>query len=259
MSPLSETSRGPNWIHGTKNNPIYDLVRATGTATSSFGDRQAAVDARGARVPDDVAAQCGEVLWDTIGAAFRYSNERGEEIGEGESLMDFLRERVPDAVRRAVEKSGGAGEEEVRARTEMVLAMAGVWGHYVGAETAEQSLKFLWLEECLDGENPFCAGTFKRVLEVVSQPALEGADIKFGCKVVRMVDDPATGKVTARTEAGETFDFDELVVTTPLGWLKSNLDAFEPRMPARFEEAVRALGYGSLDKVGPNSTSDEPN
>jgi hypothetical protein len=225
-------------------------VRETGTATSSFGDRQAAVDARGARVPDDVAAQCAEVLWDAIGAAFRHSNERGAEIDEGESLMDFLRERAPAAVRRAVERSGGGSEEEVRARTEMVLAMAGVWGHYVGSETAEQSLKFLWLEECLDGENPFCAGTFARVLDVVSRPALEGADIKLGRKVVKMVSDHAAGKVTVRTKAGEQFEFDELVVTTPLGWLKRNLDAFEPRMPARFEQAVEALGYGSLDKVG---------
>ena len=225
-------------------------MRETGTATSSFGDRQAAVDAQGTRVPDDVAAQCAEVLWDTIGAAFRYSNERNAEIDERESLMDFLRERAPAAVRRAVVRSGSASEEEVRSKTEMVLAMAGVWGHYVGSETANQSLKFLWLEECLDGENPFCAGTFTRVLDVVSQPAKEGADIKLGCKVVKMVSDTVAGKVIAWTEAGEQFEFDELVVTTPLGWLKKNLDAFEPRMPARFDQAVEALGYGSLDKVG---------
>jgi phytoene dehydrogenase-like protein len=168
--------------------------------------------------------------------------------------MDFIAERAPAAVRRAMGKRGGGASEdegEVRRRTELVLAMAGVWGDYVGAETARQSLRFLWLEECLDGENPFCAGTFSRVLDAVSRPAREGAEIKLGCKVVKMVSDEGGGKVTARTEKGEEFSFDELVVTAPLGWLKRNLDSFEPRMPARFEEAVSALGYGSLDKVPP--------
>ena len=43
--------------------------------------------------------------------------------------------------------------------------------------------------------------------------------------------------------------FDEVVMTAPLGWLKTNLDAFEPALPQRLQEGIGAIGYGHLDKV----------
>ena len=45
-------------------------------------------------------------------------------------------------------------------------------------------------------------------------------------------------------------EFDEVVVTVPLGWLKNNKAAFHPPLPKRFEDAIDAIGYGSLEKVG---------
>lgn len=40
-----------------------------------------------------------------------------------------------------------------------------------------------------------------------------------------------------------------MVVTCPLGWLKQNLGAFEPPLPARLTRAIGSLGYGCLEKV----------
>lgn len=51
------------------------------------------------------------------------------------------------------------------------------------------------------------------------------------------------------TEKGEALQFDEVVVTAPLGWLKQNQDAFTPAFPPRFSSAIDSIGYGCLEKV----------
>ena len=38
-------------------------------------------------------------------------------------------------------------------------------------------------------------------------------------------------------------------MTTPLGWLKRNQQAFTPALPGRFSSAINSIGYGSLEKV----------
>lgn len=51
------------------------------------------------------------------------------------------------------------------------------------------------------------------------------------------------------TKQGRAFEFDDVVVTAPLGWLKRNLDAFEPALPPRMTQAINSLGFGCLEKV----------
>jgi hypothetical protein len=56
----------------------------------------------------------------------------------------------------------------------------------------------------------------------------------------------------------EQLKFDEVVVTTPLGWLKKNQDAFSPHLPVRFSNALNNLGWGSLEKVFKSSYQNDP-
>ena len=55
--------------------------------------------------------------------------------------------------------------------------------------------------------------------------------------------------VRVKTADGQVFEFDEVVVTAPLGWLKQNLQAFFPPLPDRLCKAIQNIGYGSLEKV----------
>lgn len=99
-------------------------------------------------------------------------------------------------------------------------------------------------------ENLLCAGTYKKILDTIAKPALDGAEIKLETKVEKIISrtDPAE-KVKLQVKGGQTLEFDEVVVTTPLGWLKRNLNAFEPALPARMTKAIQAIGYGCLEKV----------
>ena len=99
----------------------------------------------------------------------------------------------------------------------------------------------------------FCAGTYKKILHAISKPALEEADLKLGRTVNKILYRVhLSDKAKVRTTAGEWFEFDDVVMTAPLGWLKKNLDAFEPALPTRLTKAIKAIGYGTLEKVTPS-------
>lgn len=60
----------------------------------------------------------------------------------------------------------------------------------------------------------------------------------------------ANDKVIIRLQDGSTHEFDEVVVTTPLGWLQKNKHhAFEPPLPTALMESIDAISYGCLEKV----------
>ncbi|RYO92256.1 hypothetical protein DL766_001746 [Monosporascus sp. MC13-8B] len=214
---------GPNWIHGTNNNPILDLAKETDTATGSWDNRTYVLDEN-----ED---------------AFRHSNKHCATISPSESLWDFFQNevarRIPDT------------EPDFERERDMVFKIAESWGAFVGSHIFTQSLKYFWLEECIEGENLFCAGTYKKILERIAKPALEGAVIRYETVVTSIQSSSDDGgQLKVLTRGGESFKFDEVVVTAPLGWLKQHhTEAFSPPLPARLTKAIENIGYGSLEKV----------
>lgn len=102
-------------------------------------------------------------------------------------------------------------------------------------------------------ENLFCAGTYKKVLDSVAAPALAKANIYYNTLVDRITSRRQPKDMVQVHEANRNkLEFDEVVVTTPLGWLKRHLDAFEPRLPMRLSQAIESIGYGCLEKVPVN-------
>lgn len=55
--------------------------------------------------------------------------------------------------------------------------------------------------------------------------------------------------MTVTTAASEKFTFDEVVMTTPLGWLKRNLGKISPPLPSCITTAFENMSYGRLEKV----------
>jgi predicted NAD/FAD-dependent oxidoreductase len=125
-----------------------------------------------------------------------------------------------------------------------------MWGAFVGSPIQRQSLKFFWLEECIDGENLFVAGTYQQVLAKIAETA-QKATMKLGHRVRRIISDEQgpSPQITVEIEGQRNETFDEVVMTAPLGWLKTNLDAFVPELPERVKEGIASIGYGHLDKV----------
>lgn len=88
------------------------------------------------------------------------------------------------------------------------------------------------------------------MLASIAKPALDKADLKFEKIVAKITcSDDRSSKVRVQTRDEETFEFDDVVLTAPLGWLKKSLGAFEPPLPPRMTSAIASLGYGCLEKV----------
>ncbi|KAK1078319.1 hypothetical protein LTR48_008508, partial [Friedmanniomyces endolithicus] len=175
---------GPNWIHGTDNNPILRIAKETGTHLHAWNEDSVIFGPDGNALDASETHEYSSLLWDDglIADAFRYSNEHHAAIDSHRSLHDFF-----------VEKAGSLfldlPEDVARRKREMLLQVASMWGAYIGSSVTRQSLKFFWLEECIQGENPFVAGTYEKILEAVAKPAVEGAEIKLNAEVVCIVSD----------------------------------------------------------------------
>ncbi|KAK0247834.1 hypothetical protein B0A54_16543 [Friedmanniomyces endolithicus] len=242
---------GPNWIHGTENNPILRIAKETGTLLHAWDENSVIFGPGGDALDAFETDEYSSLLWDDglIASAFRYSNEHHAAIGPERSLHDFF---VQKAERLFLDQP----EDVARRKRETLLQVASMWGAYIGSSVTRQSLKFFWMEECIQGENPFVAGTYEKILEAVAKPAVDWAEIKLNSEVVRIVSDDGSttpGLVRARPVIhladGAMEEFDEVVVTAPLGWLKRNKEAFRPALPARLSQAICNIGYGTLDKV----------
>lgn len=92
-------------------------------------------------------------------------------------------------------------------------------------------------------------------MQYVARTALAQADIRFKQPVIKIETPPKNvqesnqHQVAVTTASGETYIFDQLVITCPLGWLKHNTQAFNPRLPGRFLQAINNISYGRLEKI----------
>lgn len=239
---------GPNWIHGSRENPILRIARETGTELHAWGEEEAVFDEDGKLLGKEEAEELGRSMWDDglIAEAFEYSERCTDSIDPGRSLYDFFDEKSQSLFT-------DVPEDVAERKRRRLLQFSQMWGAYVGSPVQRQSLKFFWLERTIEGENPFVAGTYDRILGAVARPAREGADVRLGCKVTKITtgvgERERKGKVKIETADGGSEEFDEVVVTVPLGYLKRNLSMFSPPLPPRLTSAINDLGYGNLDKV----------
>lgn len=213
----------------------------------NWDGRQSVFDHLGKHITDKDAADNTEHVWSIIEQAMKLSNEDSANIPSEKSLYDFFKEQVLNLFPTKTEESD---DRVMNGKQKTILQMAEMWGAFVGSPIQRQSLKFFWLEECIDGENLFVAGTYEKVLAKIAEPALK-ATIKLEQVVKKIVsngegDNP---RIVVKTEGEHDEVFDEVVMTAPLGWLKRNMGAFVPELPRRLQEGIEAISYGHLDKV----------
>ena len=86
-------------------------------------------------------------------------------------------------------------------------------------------------------------------MAAIAETALAKADIRLNT-VVEYVHNVEIGEgnVQVKTMDGITHHFDEVVLTTPLGWLKLHKGNIQPLAP-RISEAIDSISYGRLEKV----------
>jgi hypothetical protein len=91
-------------------------------------------------------------MWDIVLEAFEYSAKNSATIDPQLSLYDFFKEKVkerfPDPIKQGHERK-------------IVMQFSRMWGAMVGSPVDKQSLKYFWLEECIEGGTLLFLGTIK--------------------------------------------------------------------------------------------------
>jgi hypothetical protein len=102
----------------------------------------------------------------------------------------------------------------------------------------------------------FIETNYQTILAEIAKVPLKNANILLSTKVigVKSVErESPGGKVLLTTESGQILPFDEVIMTTPLGWLKRNENIFDPPLPPRMLAGIDAISVGHLEKVDPHS------
>lgn len=139
---------GPNWIHGTDDNPMLDLAKQTGTAVGTWDLTSYVFNEEGSLLPVHEGEKYATLVWDIIQDAFIHSNKSSADIDDSISLLDFFKEKVVEKIPES--------EDNFQKKRETVLQMSEMWGTFVGSAVGRQSLKFFWLEECIEGGKLAC-------------------------------------------------------------------------------------------------------
>ena len=86
---------GPNWIHGTDDNPIMDLAKETNTVTYAWGEGFKDIFDESGKALEESNKLHGE-MWDIVLEAFEYSAKNTSTIDPQLSLYDFFEEKVKE-------------------------------------------------------------------------------------------------------------------------------------------------------------------
>lgn len=96
------------------------------------------------------------------------------------------------------------------------------------------------------------ASTFQPILRRVAELPLERASFRLNTKATSFTsqsNSQGQAKVHVGIEGDTAQCFDEVIITSPLGWLKANMKSFEPPLTSKLRDALDAISIGHLEKV----------
>ena len=222
---------GANWIETAKGNPLVKLAKEAGVATHADPE------------------EAEELFIDTVAGRSLSESEAEELYDQIESMLDALieaaEERDPDqdtSLRDALNDLPAYKKlnDDRRRLIESVLTQV------VSDEFGAEADKLSWLgydagEAAYSGGNQFVIGGYDGI------PTMLAGDTPIEYETV--VDKISWDKNGVRVAAGDNvWEADAVIVTVPLGVLKSQSITFEPALPAKYANALNQLEMGLLDR-----------
>ena len=216
---------GASWIHGTEGNPLTDLARQAKAVTLETSyDRSVLYNTDGRELADDT-----EALFERLSKQFHDSLRAAQNQDSDQSVRQVIR-RLAARLKN--------DPESVRLLNFLVSSQ--IEQEYAGSA---ERLSAHWYDnaESFDGADVIFAQGYRVIVELLSKELL----IKTG-QVVREIhwhEEPVR-VVTSEAE----FTADKLLITLPLGVLKSGAVKFNPPLPASKQKAISTLEMGVLNK-----------
>ncbi|KAI1315940.1 hypothetical protein EDD11_000190 [Mortierella claussenii] len=233
---------GASWIHGVNpSNPMVSLAEAAGArleATNSdvIYDRPGHVELK-----EDESNHYWAVLWDIFGRAQEYSRDNRKHISINTSFRKWLDHFLSTRQSKDPRLPNYMSRRELK----IVPLLAQFWADENAIPLDKVSLKYMDAEDMPPGDHCIMANGYDRVLDVLCKD-MGSVDIRLEHVVDRIEYNESNVKIS--TNKG-LFTADVVLVTLPLGVLKSNSVTFSPPLPERKQMAIKRLGFGTMVKV----------
>ncbi|MDF1663989.1 MAG: NAD(P)/FAD-dependent oxidoreductase [Planctomycetota bacterium] len=219
---------GATWLHGTDlENPLAEYLSLSSQSTLLDNSNERLFHSGHGFIPK-AEAKC-------YFSAFKAFNQS----------LEHLREQLPkhasvsDAMERFFKKLPANLNRE---RAHFVLKA--LLEDAYGGSITKQSLKQCDEDEEYKGGEAFIQGGFKKVAKSLA----EGLHIRLG-QVVSQIYYDAEGVRVHFSSGQSPVNGTHVLVTVPLGVLKSNTIKFRPKLPAKKREAIENLGVAYFEKA----------
>ena len=228
---------GAHWVHGAEGNPLAPLIRQCGLQAMFVG---------------------GDSTYTGGWRDLAILRDGGSRLNESERLSSIL---LADDFFEALDhwrSKSSEPDQSIGAFLEEFVERRGL-----GAQDAEMlrwHITLLARDDCAGGLDAVSARSWDDGYEVygagdstvvggfgqIADRMAAGLDVRLGQIVTEV--NLAGERVKILTGAG-TYEADAVVMTVPLGVLKSGAILFNPRLPEDKQTAIARLGFGNLAKV----------
>lgn len=214
---------GASWIHGVEDNPIAALAAAKGITTQATDYESVMYGVDGKRLGNDAADELESQVADLV------------EVG---------RESSPDTdepLRSALDRAIAAADLDPSELLNVEMGITESIEHEYAADAVDLSANHFDDGGREDGGDALLPGGYDQVVAAVAN----GLDVRLGHIVTGV--DTAGDRAVVVTSQG-SFEAKSVVVTVPLGVLKSGSIEFSPALPEPKSRAIAKLGMGALSK-----------
>ncbi|KAH7052904.1 hypothetical protein BKA57DRAFT_534046 [Linnemannia elongata] len=233
---------GASWIHGVDpSNPIVSLAETA----------QARLEATNSDViyhhPGQPALKQEEsnhywaVLWEIFGKAQEFSRDNRNRISVHTSFRNWLDHYLSTRQSRDPTLPNYMSPRERK----IIPLLAQFWADENAIALNKVSLKYMDAENMPPGDHCIMANGYDRILDVLCEE-MKSVPILLEHVVNRIEYNESNVKIS--TNKG-VFTADVVLVTLPLGVLKSGSVTFSPPLPERKKTAIKRLGFGTMVKV----------
>ncbi|KAG0275287.1 hypothetical protein BGZ95_008959 [Linnemannia exigua] len=233
---------GASWIHGVDpSNPIVSLAETAQARLEATNSDVIYHHPGQPALKQDESNHYWAVLWEIFGKAQEFSRDNRNRISVHTSFRNWL-----DHYLSTRQSRDPALPNYMSPRDRKIIPLlAQFWADENAIALNKVSLKYMDAENMPPGDHCIMANGYDRVLDVLCEE-MKSVPILLEHVVDRIEYNESNVKIS--TNKGQ-FTADVVLVTLPLGVLKSGAVTFSPPLPERKKTAIKRLGFGTMVKV----------
>lgn len=217
---------GASWIHGHDGNPLTEMAAQAGAATAATSY-------------DNTQLHIAEPLR-AIGLQGRGESWASAVVKDARAAAERAEYDLP--LREAIDRINPPAGRSAIQRAQLEFHLAGTYEQEYSGSVEQLSAWNLDDGEEFDGDDVLFPGGYDQITRLLARDL----NIRLNAVVVQIR--WGEGGAEAVLNTGDVFRADQVIVTTPLGVLKSGAIRFTPDLPADKRRAIQRLGMGLLNK-----------